>query len=160
MVKQNMPRRHPLTGRAALLATLTEKQWQKQVEEWARRGGWRVFHVYDMVRSAGGWPDLVLVKPGRRVIYAELKKYGGRVTDQQKAWLADLENAEGTDVYTWFPTDENEVRWTLLGDGEPLFAAGRSGAAEVTAETVVSSPSPDPASPRNGQRPQPGARPR
>lgn len=101
-------------ARALLLSTLTEKQWQAQVVEWAHRGGWRVFHVYDMTRSAGGFPDLVLVKPGRPVIYAELKTVNGRISPQQKAWLADLKDAEGADVYVWRPTDEAVVKAALL----------------------------------------------
>lgn len=105
----------PLTGRAALLATMTEREWQSQVCAWANRAGWRVFHVYNMVRSAGGWPDLVLVKPGCPVIYAELKTVAGRVTKQQSAWLDDLAMAEGTIVRVWRPTDEEHIKALLLG---------------------------------------------
>lgn len=114
-------------GRAALLATLTEKEWQRQVCEWANRGGWRVFHVYNMVRSAGGWPDLVLVKPKYPVIYAELKTVTGRVSAQQQAWLDDLAAAHGTTVSVWRPQDDKAIKALLLGS----LAAGQPNAGET-----------------------------
>lgn len=100
-------------ARKALLATLTEQQWQRQVLEWAHRAGWRVYHTYDSRRSAGGFPDLVLVKPGYRVIFAELKAENGRISPQQKIWLEELAQCDGTDVRIWRPSDEREVLATL-----------------------------------------------
>lgn len=109
------PPQAALTTRAALLATLTEKEWQRHVTEWAHAAGYRVFHVTDSRKSAGGFPDLVLVKPGQPVIFAELKTVQGRLSPQQKIWLADLDQATGCDTYVWRPTDEKAVHAALKG---------------------------------------------
>lgn len=110
MTKRALP---PLTGRAALLATLTEAQWQRQVVEWATRAGYRVFHAYDSRRSAGGFPDLCLVKTGRPVIFSELKTISGRLSPQQKVWLDELAQCPGTLVRVWRPTDETTIKADL-----------------------------------------------
>lgn len=100
-------------GRAALLATLTEKEWLAQIIEWAHRAGWRTYHVTDSRRSAGGFPDLVLVKPGHPVIFAELKTIKGRVSPQQRIWLDELEHCPGSRVFVWRPDQEDLVKAVL-----------------------------------------------
>ena len=101
-----------INGRATLLATLTETEWQRTVIEWAVRAGWRPYHTYDSRRSTGGFPDLVLVKPGKPVVFAELKTVNGRLTQMQRIWISEL-NQAGATVYCWRPTDEVEVKSVL-----------------------------------------------
>ena len=61
---------------------------------WERR-----YHTYDSRRSPGGFPDWVLVHPGqRRVLFVELKGFGGLVSDEQRAWIGDLD-AAGAEAY-------------------------------------------------------------
>lgn len=102
-------------GRAALLATVTEKEWQAQVVRWAERAGWYVYHTYDSRRSPGGFPDLVLVRPDRGILFVELKSVRGKLTDQQQMWNEALETASrfGCLVDVWRPDDEALVKRML-----------------------------------------------
>lgn len=101
-------------GRAVLLATLTEAQFQRQVIEWAARAEWRVFHAYDSRRSTGGFPDLVLTKPGQPVIFAELKTTTGRVSREQRIWLDDFAlSSSNVLARVWRPTDEDAIKAVL-----------------------------------------------
>ena len=72
-----------------LLAAVTEKEWQAQVEQLARLNRWRVYHPWTSIRSAEGFPDLTLVRPPR-LVFLELKRESGKVRIAQEGWLADL----------------------------------------------------------------------
>ena len=87
----------------------TEKGFLAAVVDVARLYHWRVYHPYLSVRSAAGFPDLVLVKAGEPVIYAELKRDDGRLTAAQAAWLEALRQARGTEVYCWRPADFSAI---------------------------------------------------
>lgn len=83
---------------------MTERQLQGTVQQLATLHGWRWYHTHDSRRSAPGFPDLVMVHPTQgRVVWAELKRASGRLTKDQKAWIADLE-AAGQEVHVWRPT--------------------------------------------------------
>jgi hypothetical protein len=77
--------------------------------------GWTRYHTFLSVRSAPGFPDLVLVRPPR-LIFAELKSETGKVTDAQQAWLALLEACPGCEVYTWRPADLPAIAELLGGN--------------------------------------------
>lgn len=68
---------------------MKERDWQDQVLELARLYRWRSYHTFDSRRSNPGFPDLVLVR-APRLIFAELKAQKGRVTTEQKLWMAAL----------------------------------------------------------------------
>ena len=86
-------------------AAMDEAELQRKVEKAARDAGWRVWHPRIAVYSQGGWPDLVCAHPGQgRVIFRELKKQTGKVTDQQAEWLDTL-TACGQDAAVWRPID-------------------------------------------------------
>lgn len=89
-----------------------EAEWQSEVIRLATIGGWRHHHQFNARRSAKGWPDLTLVRPPELVI-AELKTERGRVSEEQKVWLADL-SACGVEVYVWRPRDLEEVSARLV----------------------------------------------
>jgi VRR-NUC domain len=94
-------------------AELTEKQWQRQVVDLAAQCGWRrTYHTYDSRRSASGWPDLVLVR--ERVVFAELKREGGKLTAAQREWITALQRA-GAETYVWVPSMLDEVAGVLTG---------------------------------------------
>lgn len=87
-----------------------EKQFQAEVIKEAKRRGWRCFHVHDSRKSEAGWPDLVLVRD--RVVFAELKSEGGRLTADQKTWV-ELLGGAGAEVYVWRPSSWPEIMRVL-----------------------------------------------
>ena len=90
---------------ALVAKTMREKQLQDAIVAAAQRLGWLVYHTHDSRRSQPGFPDLVLVHPGRgRILYRELKTMTGKVTTDQQKWL-DALAAAGADVGVWRPTD-------------------------------------------------------
>ena len=94
---------------------MTEKQWQSQVVQLAKQWGWRVFHPYLSIKSAPGFPDLHLSHEARRqVIYAELKREKGKLTERQGEYLDHL-RACGQQVFVWRPSDLDEVIEILTG---------------------------------------------
>lgn len=88
----------------------TEKGFQRVVIEYARLRGWNIYHTHDSRRSPAGFPDLVLVR--ERVVFAELKSERGRLTVEQRAWLAALRTA-GVEVFCWRPSQWDEIERTL-----------------------------------------------
>jgi VRR-NUC domain len=55
---------------------------------------------------SSGFPDLVLVRD--RVIFAELKREGGKLSAAQREWVEALEKA-GAETYVWFPSMLDQV---------------------------------------------------
>jgi VRR-NUC domain-containing protein len=105
---------------------MTEKELQTSIERGARVLGWRVYHTWSSMHSPKGFPDLVMIK-GDRLIFAELKNETGKVTEDQEAWLRDLQHfawrirsAVSDDppmeVYVWRPKDLEEA-YEILGGG-------------------------------------------
>jgi hypothetical protein len=92
----------------------TEASFMRAVGELAALGGWRVFHPYLSIRSAPGFPDMVITRPGEPVIYAEIKLDGKHPTAAQQSWLAALAKAQGTEVYVWRPADWHAITARLL----------------------------------------------
>ena len=85
-----------------------EKQFQKYVLELARLTGWKYYHTHNSRRSPHGFPDLVLVRPGHQVIFAELKSETGKTSEEQDKWLELLRSA-GARVYLWRPEDLEKI---------------------------------------------------
>lgn len=100
-------------GRAAgRTAGLTEREWQAQVVSLATLLGWSHYHTADSRRSPAGFPDLVLWRPGDRLIMAELKTDTGKLRPDQTASLSSL-SAAGVEVYLWRPLHFDSVRDVL-----------------------------------------------
>ena len=91
---------------------LLEDAWQRQVIGLASFYGWRTYHTHDSRRSQRGYPDLTLIRPPE-LIFAELKTRTGRISPEQAAWLADLEQIPGVDTYIWRPADFDDVHARL-----------------------------------------------
>lgn len=87
---------------------ITEKQFQQQVIDLARLCGFRVYHTWLSIRSAAGFPDLVLARPPR-LIFAELKSDRGALTPAQHDWLTALRCCAGVEVYVWRPADWEQI---------------------------------------------------
>jgi hypothetical protein len=93
--------------------TVTEAHFQQRVTDLAQHCGWHVIHFRPVYTSGrwrtplsghAGFPDLVLARRGR-VIAAELKTDAGRLTTEQRAWLAAL----GDHGRVWRPRDWNDI---------------------------------------------------
>jgi hypothetical protein len=87
---------------------ISERQFEAQVRELATLTGWMVYHTNNSLRSPEGFPDLVLAR-APRLIFAELKSAGGRVSDQQTYWLDELRGVAGVETYVWRPADLDEI---------------------------------------------------
>lgn len=95
-------------------ASESELSFQRWVEGLARRHGWRLYHANVSIRDERGFPDLVLTRTGR-LIFAELKKEGGKTSLDQEGWLEDLRAAPGPpEVYLWYPHQRDEIEQILL----------------------------------------------
>jgi hypothetical protein len=73
-------------------STITERDFQNAIVELATYCGWRVYHTWNSKHSPAGFPDLVLVRPGRHVLFWEVKTERGKVSTAQQAWIDDLRN--------------------------------------------------------------------
>jgi hypothetical protein len=102
---------------SVLTAAMTENDWLTWVVDVAKLHGWRVGH-FRPARTVKGWrtpvqgdkgfADLVLARAGV-VLVAELKTDRGRLTPDQRAWLAAL----GPVGVVWRPRDRDLVLATL-----------------------------------------------
>ena len=79
----------------------------------AEENGWLYYHTYLSKKYPKGFPDLVLVKPPHRVIFAELKMPYGELTDDQKKWRRALRFCPGVRYFLWRPKDWNAIHKTL-----------------------------------------------
>jgi hypothetical protein len=122
-----------LTPDQCLDRKMSERTLQDRIRNRARTRGWKVAHsgkgiaAFDAAGApvfvtpmAKGWPDLVLAKPGHRVIFMELKKEQGVVEPEQHEWL-DLLNQTGNFAIVVRPSDLREGRVNvILNEGAPL----------------------------------------
>jgi hypothetical protein len=101
---------------------VSEADWQRTVVETAEALGWVVCHTRRSFGGMGqgwvtattlkGWPDLVLIRPPR-LVFAELKKESGRLTDDQRRVLELLSKCDGAETHVWRPSDWHEVAAVL-----------------------------------------------
>lgn len=91
---------------------MLEAEWQQQVLDVARLGGWLAYHTHDSRHSERGWPDVALLRPPRLVV-AELKVGRRQVTPEQRVWLDELARVPGVESYVWRPADLAEVCFIL-----------------------------------------------
>ncbi len=94
------------------IPAITEKGFQAQVEQLARLCGWTVFHPWLSIRSAHGFPDLTCCRPPR-VLFVELKREGGKLSEQQRRWLELLGQCPAVESYCWRPSDWPSIERTL-----------------------------------------------
>jgi len=91
----------------------TEADLREQIRTLCKLYGWLMYFTWNSRNSPSGFPDLVLVNPQqKRVVFAELKRQGGRVTDSQTQWQAALIMCD-QEVHVWYPDDINRITWLL-----------------------------------------------
>lgn len=101
---------------------MTEAEFQAQVVELAHLLGWRVLHVrrsigkgqrWTTTTSIVGWPDLFLYHPKKQRVFAlELKSEKGKLTDEQRVVLDELQMA-GIPAVAVRPDDWDDVQHML-----------------------------------------------
>ena len=90
----------------------SEAVFQARVLKLAENASWLCYHTQDSRRSRPGFPDVVLVRDGR-VIFAELKREGGKLRPEQAVWVDALSQCEGVSVYVWMPSDISDIERIL-----------------------------------------------
>ena len=92
-VKTNTKIKPTVSSRDVLdLATL-EEPYQQQIIDLAIRCGYKAYHTRNSQRSAFGFPDLVLCKPGKRLLIFEVKRQTEDPTIAQREWIHALRGA-------------------------------------------------------------------
>lgn len=88
---------------------MTEAQLNSRVLYRAKKHGWKVLRIQRalaggawMTPAAKGFPDLLLVGP--RMLYRELKRELGRLSEEQETWREAI-LAAGGDWAVWRPSD-------------------------------------------------------
>jgi hypothetical protein len=103
-----------------------EAAFEKQVIDVAHLHGWHVAHftaaqirpgvwVTPVKADGKGFLDLCMVR--ERVIFAELKMPGKKLSPEQATWQAKLLGA-GQEVYVWVPGDLDEIN-RILAERRP-----------------------------------------
>lgn len=94
---------------------MTERELQDAIIGLAKTLGMLCYHTWDSRRSEPGFPDLVIVGSSV-IVYAELKRQGGKLTKEQKAWGEAIERVAGRlpsyrsplEYHVWRPHDWHE----------------------------------------------------
>lgn len=84
-----------------------ERDFQADVEKFARSRGWLVYHTRDSRKSEKGFPDGICLRDGRQVVF-ELKVGTNKPTPQQEEWLAAF-RAAGAEIFVWKPEHWPEI---------------------------------------------------
>lgn len=91
-----------------------------EVAEYATSYGWKLMHVHRVKVRGGkavtpylydgkGWFDLTIAREDGRWLFAELKVDNNDTSDEQDMW-SSLAKAAGIPVYTWYPSDWEEIK--------------------------------------------------
>jgi hypothetical protein len=100
-----------MTARDALLASVTERDWQATVIDLAHLNRWTVFHVPDSRGMTAGLPDLILIRPPE-LLFVELKTEHGRLRPAQTVVLDALTDC-GCECHVWRPHDQDRATQRL-----------------------------------------------
>lgn len=120
------------TARQILNEHITEEQFMNQVIELAERSGYLVSHIpdglyrlaakqkrFNAMVGAKGFPDIVAAHAtdhSRPLLFLELKAQNGRLSEEQRAWLAALKGFDYSDevvVRVFKPSDWDEIERLL-----------------------------------------------
>jgi hypothetical protein len=94
---------------------ITERAFMQAVRREALAGGWMLYHTFDSRRSAPGFVDCVLAKPGRPLLCWELKTTDGIITLAQQRWLEVLGQVTHVEAGVWRPEEMPRMVARLRG---------------------------------------------
>jgi hypothetical protein len=113
-------RRFRLTAEERADRAMPERVLFNRVKYRLKKYGWRYVHfapaMVGMAKADGaawatpvggqakGFPDCLMVKPGREIAFAELKKELGKLSPEQEEWIGLLRTL-GYDCFVWRPSD-------------------------------------------------------
>tara|TARA_Y100000310_G_C19948111_1_gene475613 strand:- start:156 stop:494 length:339 start_codon:yes stop_codon:yes gene_type:complete len=104
----------PDVTQAEAIALLDRFKSEEEFQQWiitaAVQIGWSrelIYHTRYSRGSTKGFPDLVLCRPPR-LIWAELKMPGKKLTEAQELWAWALKES-GQEVYAWWPKDMDRI---------------------------------------------------
>lgn len=103
--------------RPPIAATLTEKQFQSLVMGELRREGFITYHVHDSRKTTAGFPDVIAINTGRRLLLApELKVRDNQPTAAQLTWIEAFQSVEKVWSGVWRPEMWPSIQATLRGE--------------------------------------------
>ena len=94
-------------------AAMSEAELQQALIDAARKLGWRAYHTHRSTRSDPGFPDLVMVRNGRLLVW-ELKSAVGQLSEPQRLWLDEFTRCDGVDVRVVRPADYDDCLAELI----------------------------------------------
>jgi len=123
MVKQDpveAKKRFRLTAEERADRTMSERTLYGRVKYRLNKYQWRFIHFTQAYSGGGdgrpgswktpiggdakGFPDLMMLRPGREIAFAELKKELGKLSPEQLEWQGLLRTL-GYDCFVWRPSD-------------------------------------------------------
>lgn len=98
--------------------SISEKEFMDVVIQAAELLGWKVSHTWLSIHSPSGYPDLTLARENNEdgsasLIFLELKKQSGKLTQEQAAWLELLSRVQGVVAKCVRPSDWLEIEKLL-----------------------------------------------
>ena len=96
----------------------TEKKLQATIRKAALDCGWKFYHTQVSLYSARGFPDLVMVKNGRLLLW-ELKGPHGKPSSAQLEWIEALKAVPGVDARLVYPADLDDAYIALVTGSWP-----------------------------------------
>ena len=100
-------------GKINFTIKITEKEFLSQVKDLAKIYHWRLYHPFLSKWSERGYPDITLIRPPR-LIFAELKREKGKLTESQEEWAELLKACPGVEYYIWKPSDIEQIAGILI----------------------------------------------
>ena len=100
----------------SLAAHQSEADWSRTFQSLFELLGWVGYHIPDSRRAtSSGFPDWVLVNhQQQRLLFVELEREKGKVSEQQHWWI-DVLRSCGCEAYIWRPSDYYEAEMALEG---------------------------------------------
>jgi hypothetical protein len=84
---------------------ISERSFMQAIRREALAHGYLFYHTFDSRKSAPGFVDCVLAKPGRPLLMWELKTADGIVTLAQQRWVDVLSTVTSVEAGVYRPED-------------------------------------------------------